>query len=245
MWIAFSARYPVFFGKLLQKASGRRHRVFLSKKPREKLLGYDTQSSSARYPGKSFECKISSLPQHATLDGLRHKLSSPCQYGTTNIHRHWYKILHSELAAYDSAFQGSSPQQFGQKHELLRTQVSAPGIKCPDTHASILWTWCQGHSSHSYDDTSMVRIQQIYEYVRGRKQVLHLSVMQCLTSYEARQCWDNNPDSGYQGQLSHTQQSDIINLCHYHVWLTTTVSSIQVTVNLVYDPDEPLLTSSW
>jgi hypothetical protein len=56
--------------------------------------------------------------------------------------------------------------------------------------------------------------------------------MQVPTSLKERQHWDNYLDSGYQGQPPHTQQSDIIKLCHCLVWLTTTISFVQAHVNL-------------
>lgn len=43
MWIASSVRYLVFFGKPPQKASGIRHRIFLSKQP-------GGEASEVRYP---------------------------------------------------------------------------------------------------------------------------------------------------------------------------------------------------
>jgi len=117
MWMTSNIRYSVFFGKPPQKTSEVRYPVFFITLSRQKLRAQAIQSSSARYSQMASNTSYPIFVSTALPTVI--------------------KMLHSDLAVYGSASQGSDPQQFCQKQESVRTQVSASGINCSATHPSI------------------------------------------------------------------------------------------------------------
>ena len=161
MRITSSVSCSVFFSKPPQKAFGISHHNHLSKQPREKLLKHGTLSFSASYPGKSFEHKLSSILQHATLRQL------PTQAIQSSSVRHYQQS--SSLEQDITQWVGSIWQCISRIRSatvLSEARISQDTSLLWESNAQlhmlpyILWTCCQGHASHSYDDASTVRIRQ-------------------------------------------------------------------------------------